>query len=483
MRKSKRTPSLAAGLVAFLFLEAGAAGWAPPPQELTRRVDAILTQRGLQSVQFSACVVRSGTGEILYERNPRLPLLPASNMKLVTSAAAIERLGPDFVFETRVGLCGGVLAVVGSGDPLLGDRESEARSERRLHPVIREIVAKVKAAGLTTLAGILVDTTIFDGQRVHPSWPANQLHQKYACEVSGLNYNCNCVDVAVRNVGGKIVLSLDPPTSYVQLVNAVTPRLFGPSEFSVDRTGVPCQLLISGNVRTQAGPYAVAVENPGMFFGRLLEEALTASGVKVTGPVVEQLLPADVRFEPLVEFRTPLIDCLTRADKNSLGLAAEALFKRLGATASPDGKGGSWDLGRRVVSEYLRGLGLEDNDFSISDGSGLSRDNRLSAWVLTRVLMHLAAGPSWDAFRSSLAVGGLDGTIESHFWEKNYRGRVQAKTGYLMAVRALSGVAHTESGDYLFSFLANNAGNGARTAIDAAVKAIIDWGSGPRPAR
>jgi D-alanyl-D-alanine carboxypeptidase/D-alanyl-D-alanine-endopeptidase (penicillin-binding protein 4) len=115
----------------------------------------------------------------------------------------------------------------------------------------------------------------------------------------------------------------------------------------------------------------------------------------------------------------------------------------------------------------------------IADGSGLSRDNRLSANALTRVLMHLAAGANWEFYKSSLAVGGLDGTIENHFWERKYRGRVLAKSGYIQAVRALSGLVRTDSGDYIFSILANKAGSGARTAIDSAVKAVIDWAAGP----
>ncbi len=481
MKTTSRILALLAGIC--LMLEAVSGAWAPPPEELTRKIDAILSAPGLKNVQFSACVIRAGSGEVLYEHDPRLALLPASNMKIVTSAAALERLGRDFTFETRAGLCGETLVIVGSGDPLLGDRESEAKNERRGQPVLRDLVSRLKEAGVAALSEIRVDTSIFDSQRVHPSWPANQLHQKYACEVSGLNYNCNCVDVAAANEKGRVVLTMDPPNTYIRLVSAVTPRRFGPSQFSVDRTGVPGQLLISGNVRTQAGPYAVAVENPGLFFGHLVADAAARAGIKVTGRVLEGPAPEGCEFKPLAEYRTGLGQVLIRVDRDSLGLAAEALFKRLGAQADPSGRNGSWEGGRKVIQDYLTGLGLEPSDFSISDGSGLSRDNRLSAWALTRILMHLHAGPSWEFFKSTLAVGGLDGTIERHFWEKKYRGRVQAKSGYIMAVRALSGVAHTDSGDYLFSFLANQGGNGSRTAIDYAVKAIIDWGALPRNGR
>jgi D-alanyl-D-alanine carboxypeptidase/D-alanyl-D-alanine-endopeptidase (penicillin-binding protein 4) len=247
----------------------------------------------------------------------------------------------------------------------------------------------------------------------------------------------------------------------------------------VRRTGAPNQLLIQGNCRNQAGPYAVAVENPALFFGRLLQEALIREGISMSGGVLETEAPEDCKYRQLAEFVTPINDCLRRTNKDSFGLAAEALFKRLGAQSDPDGHQGSWEGGRKVISAYLTGLGLDAREFVIADGSGLSRENRLSANALTRVLTHLSTGPNWDFYKNSLAVGGFDGTIENHFWEEKYRGRIMAKSGYIQAVRALSGVVRTDSGDYIFSFLANKAGTGARAAIDSAVKAIVDWGAAP----
>jgi D-alanyl-D-alanine carboxypeptidase/D-alanyl-D-alanine-endopeptidase (penicillin-binding protein 4) len=447
----------------------------PSAYDLQRRIDGVLGKPSLRNVYFSACVVRCDTGETVYEKNSHLALIPASNMKIITSAAALEHLGKDFAFVTRVGMCGDALVVKGSGDPLLGDKETDARNGRRSQPVIREIVLRLKELGIASVSDIVLDTSIFDSERVHPSWPADQLHQKYACEVSGLNYNGNCVDISATNRNGKVVLTLDPPSDYVQLTNALTIWRSRQSWFSVERTEAANVLVIRGNCRTQAGPYSVAVENPGLFFGRLLREALLSEGIDVNGRVFEGALPDGCELRGLIDFSTPIADCLQRTNKDSLGLAAEAMFKRLAAQSDPSQKQGSWGGGQRVLAEYLRGLGVSEKEFVIADGSGLSRDNRLSAYALTRVLMHLAANPDWEFYRNSLAVGGFDGTIENHFWEKNYRGRVQAKSGYIQAVRALSGVVRTDSGDYIFSFLANRAGSGARGAIDAAIKAIVDW--------
>jgi D-alanyl-D-alanine carboxypeptidase/D-alanyl-D-alanine-endopeptidase (penicillin-binding protein 4) len=477
VKTKKALPALYLVFILILLFKVAPGYPGSAPNDLAKRIDGILSGSGLKKVLFSACLVSCETGEIVYEKNPRQALLPASNMKIITSAAALEHLGPDFAFITRVGLCGDALVVIGSGDPLLGDKETDARNGRLAQPVIQDITGRLVEMGVASVSDLILDTSIFDNQRVHPSWPQNQLQQKYACEVSGLNYNGNCVDITVVNLGGKAVLSLDPPTGYIRLINAVTPGPLRKSWFSVQRTGMPCELLIRGNCRTQAGPYSVTVENPALFFGRLLQEALLKAGIVVRGQVLERPVPEGCEFRPLTEYRTSISDCLQRTNKDSLGLAAEALFKRLGAQSSPDGKQGSWEAGRAVLSEYLRGLEVDENEFAIADGSGLSRYNRLSANALTRVLIHLSSSPYWDFYKNSLAVGGFDGTIENHFWETEYRGRVLAKSGYIQAVRALSGVVHTARGDFIFSFLANRAGNGTRTAIDSAIKAVIDWGA------
>lgn len=453
------------------------------PSDLARRIDDILGAPGLKRVQFSASVVRADTGDAVYQKNARWPLTPASNMKLVTSAAAFERLGRDFVFSTRAGLCGDRLVVIGSGDPLLGYWDKDPRRGGFRSPeFIPNIVLRIKGMGVETISDIILDTSIFDSQRVCPTWPKDQLRQKYACEVGGLNYNGNCVEISAVNRGGKVVLLLDPPTDYIRLINSVAAGPGRKSWFSVEPADSACELLIQGNCRTQAGPYSVAVENPALFFGSLVRAALRQAGIAVTGRVLEAAAPEDCAFQLLAEHRTSMADCLHQMNKNSLGLAAEALFKRLGALTNADGKLGSWEGGQAVLVEYLRGLGVDDTEFAVADGSGLSRENRLSAHALTCVLAHLAGLPDWEFYRNSLAVGGFDGTIENHFWEPPYRGRVQAKSGYIMAVRALSGIVRTQDGEYIFSFIANQAGGGARSAIDSAVKAIIDWGDGRPPA-
>jgi D-alanyl-D-alanine carboxypeptidase/D-alanyl-D-alanine-endopeptidase (penicillin-binding protein 4) len=157
-----------------------------------------------------------------------------------------------------------------------------------------------------------------------------------------------------------------------------------------------------------------------------------------------------------------------------LGLAAEALVKTIAAHTNKTRKNGNWAEGRSLIQKYLLALGIEGKEFYIDDGSGLSRQNKLSANAITTVLSHIYKSNDWKLYKDSLAVGGIDGTIRKRFTEEKYRGKIFVKTGYIAGVRSLSGVCSTADGDYIFSILANKTNGRTRTAIDDIVKAIFN---------
>ncbi len=444
--------------------------------KLRRQVASLINHQRLRRTQFSISIRWAHTGEMIFEHQAHTPLVPASNMKLVTTVAAIHRLGVDFEFITRVGLASNSLLIIGSGDPLLGDKEIDKRLGRKPHWLLEDIAAKLQARGISSLEDIILDTSIFGPERVHPQWPRSALLQKYACEVSGLNYNNNCVEISVVNRQGKTALFLEPKTAYLRLINATMPVSSKENWFSVERTTSPRVLRVTGKINTQAGPYAVAIENPALFLGTLIKEQLAKKGVMVTGDLREESLPADQNYELVAEYRTPLLEVLRRANKDSLGLAAEALIKILGAQENPEHRGGTWEAGRSAVARFLTTeLGIPEEEFFVADGSGLSRENRLTANALSSLLYWARRQPFWPEFETTMAVGGVDGTLENVFRERALRGRVVAKTGYINGVRALSGLTHTRQGEVIFSFLANNASNLARNTINNIVKEIIYW--------
>ena len=440
---------------------------------LTQRLaKAVGSQQDADS--YAIQVVEPNSGTVLYSHNAHRPFMPASNMKVVTTAAALKYLGADFEYKTRVGLQNGALVVIGSGDPLLGDKSTDARYDRPAGWIFDKIVQALREQGVAEVNDILIDTTVFDDERVHPSWPARDYNKWYACEICGLNFNDNCIEVTATNLGDGVALGLEPKTSFVQVVNEVEPVTGGDSAIGTNRTTQPNKIIAFGKCRSREGPFRVAIEQPAAYFGFVLAENLVRAGIVPRGRLVEKAVNGEAGFQPLVEFTTPLADCLRRANTDSLGLAAEALLKTIDAQSRSDRKNGGWAGGRERIAKFLSDLGIASEEFVIDDGSGLSRNNRMTTYALSKILLDLYRSRNRELFEDSLAVGGEDGTIDKYFNEPKYRGRIHAKTGYISGVRALSGVCLTDTGPYLFSILSNGPKGLSRDALNNIPKAIID---------
>lgn len=442
--------------------------------DLADLIDGIIRESLDKRVRFSIHIIEAHSGVTAYDHDARELMIPASNMKIITSAAALKYLGPDYVYKTKVGLSSETLVVIGSGDPLLGDERIDAQYGREPGWIFKDISHALKSAGVEKIKSIIVDSTVFDNERVHPSWPAKDLNKWYACEVSGLNYNDNCVKISAKNVDGKVAVFVEPQTSFVALVNNVVPISKGNGAVGTYRNHHPNKLIVFGKCKDAVGPFDVAIERPAAYFGFMLFEHLVATGIDARGQLVEKTFDDSNDFDPLIEFSTSIADCLARCNKNSLGLVAEAMLKTIAAHDNPDGKNGSWDRGRELISDYLSELEIDKSQFYIDDGSGLSRQNELTAYAITTVLSSVYKSENWPIYRDSLAVGGIDGTIDDYFKEEAYKGKIRGKTGYISGVRSFSGVCTTDRGDYIFSILANNTNGQTRTVINKIAKTIID---------
>ena len=442
--------------------------------DLAKRIDAIVGQVSRSKVRFSIHIVKADSGQTVYSLNSNTALMPASNMKIIVTAAAMKYLGADYEYKTKVGLCGDNLVIIGSGDPLLGDKDTDDKYNRQVGWIFENIAAALKQNNRTIVNDIIIDGSVFDSQRTHPNWRKEELNRWYACEVSGLNFNDNCIEITAKIIGGKATISIEPATNYVEITNKVVPVSKGRSAVGSYRQPEPNKIVVFGKCKNTEGPFDVAIEKPAEFFALLLKENLTRAGIKVNGQVIEKTQGENCNLKILAEFKTPIADCLARANKNSLGLAAEALLKTMAADASPDNKNGGWVKGREMISQYLLGLGIDKSEFYIDDGSGLSRENRLTANTITKVLLDLYKSKNWQFYKDSLAVGGMDGTIGKYFEEGKYKGRIFGKTGYISNVKSFSGLCSTNSGDYIFSILANGADGQTRDVLNDIAKAIID---------
>lgn len=445
----------------------------PAAAGLVRQIDSIINQQSQKGVEYGIQIVQAASGKIIYSHDADKPMIPASNMKIITTAAALEYLGPDFVYQTVVGLKGNTLVVIGKGDPLLGDRVTDAKYNRQPGWLFQDIVQALKAHDVASVNDIIVDTTVFDDERTHPSWPDSELNRWYACETSGLNYNANCIEVLVSNNAGTINIAVNPQNRFLRLINRVRPISSGKSAVGCYRTEKINTIIVRGRCATKQGPFAVAIQRPAVFVAFLLTEHLRRNEIEVAGNVIEKSFAPGADFKVLTVHNTMLSDCLKRANKNSFGLAAECLLKTIAASQNSN-RNGNWSTAQRLVSDYLISLRIPPGHFVIDDGSGLSRNNRLTASTISRVLLDQYKGGNRQMYMDSLAVGGLDGTIRKYFKEPPYKGNIRGKTGYINGVKSFSGLCSVNEKDFLFAILANNANGPTRAAINDIAKAIID---------
>jgi D-alanyl-D-alanine carboxypeptidase/D-alanyl-D-alanine-endopeptidase (penicillin-binding protein 4) len=442
------------------------------------RADVNTIIKSQPGVEFSVCIIDGATGKTIYDHRAKEALTPASNMKIVTSAVALQYLGPDYEYVTRVGLVNGSLAVIGSGDPLLGDPESDELQGRDPGEVLCDIGDRIVEQKIHRVKEIIVDSTVFDNERVHPSWPEDELNKAYSAEVCGINYYGNCIGLTLTRQGRRVELVSEPDTTFLNITNDVKAISQGSQAVAALRKiGNPNHIVLRGKVRSSQG-VDLAIEKPAAYFGFLLAEELHRRGVRIEGKVVETALPSDVVFRLLAEYRTPLKIVLRRCNKDSFNLAAEALLKTVAAHATEGRRNGSWRVGQSVAGTFLESLGIPDDEYVIDDASGLSDRNRLSARALATTLYEMYQGDCWSLYKETLAVGGRDGTLYrySEFREPPYQGNILGKTGYIGGVKSFSGVCFVDDHPYFFSILTNRTRGDTRRAINRIALAIVDNG-------
>lgn len=424
--------------------------------DLQSELQTIITRRGLGQTAVGVCVVDVATGRELVRINAEEPMAPASNLKLVTTAAALKTLGPDFVFRTELRLLAPLaaattepaanpsglptLVIQGDGDPALGDPQLLREFGTDAEELLGHWVQAVRGAGVTGIGQLLVDDRIFDDVHVNPHWPADQLDRWYCAPVCGVNFFENALAVFVQPTrpGEAPRVQVVPQCWNINVVNRATTGK--EDSFSVARRPGTMEILVRGQVKNpRAEAVRVTVEDPAIFLGQLLAQRLRQAGVAVgeVGRVPrEQVLPEG---RTLHAIQTTLPVVLRRCNKDSRNLYAEALLKRMGHayTGSP----GSWENGAAAVRGFLsQTLGTQAAVVQLCDGSGLAHDNRVSARVLVNLLVEMARDPVLGPiYLESLAVAGQDGTLEKRNGLLKMRSRVLGKSGYINAVTTLSG--------------------------------------------
>lgn len=477
------TRSAAAAALCLLTAGAALAGDAPDSAALAveARLEALLA-RVRPPTRVGLAVENVTTAQRWANPDADAALKPASVMKLLTTAAALVHLGPEFAFETRLLLHGDDLLVLGGGDPGLGDERLARRRGRPLHWEFDAWADALRSLGIDELRTIALDDTIFDQQYRHPDWPADQHQAWYQAPVGGLNFNDNCVDAAVRLAGGQVVLTLRPALPPEFFRNEL--RAASRHEAIVRREAGSDVFVFRGGVARSADFPPVSVNRPAAFFGHALRAALEQRGIRVRGQVVRRTLTPQMIAESKLVYvhRTPLADVLWRCNTFSQNLFAECLVKALAAYDRGGRRGaapGSWEAGTAVMRSALNELGVPLDGAVLRDGSGLSHENRVSASQVARLLVTMRRGPHAALYTDSLADPGQEGTLARRFRDPRYRDRLVAKTGTIRGVRTLAGYVTRPDGDVLaFALLANG---DPPAGLDEQVCDVLCGVSSPQP--
>ncbi len=438
--------------------------------QLRFELDDIFKDPSFSNAYWGVLIQSLETGEYFYRLNEHKSFIPASNMKLFTTAVALLKLGPDFRYKTnlytdgeiRDGVLYGNLFVRGSGDPTISGRFTDGDVIK----TFKDWADSLKNLGIKEINGdIIGDDNYFDDQYMGTGWAWDDETYWYSAHISALSFNDNCVDLEIspgEKIGEPAVIKINPETKYVKINNLVI-TVHPDSATQIDFFRAPGTNVINvfGKISLKSKPYkeSVSVHNPTLYAVTVLKEVLESKGIKVNGNAVDI---DDSKFNPnydgmkiLASYESPpLSEIIKVINKRSQNFYAEQVFRTLGKIFGGEG---STQKSVEVVKNTLSQIGIPPDAISIYDGSGLSRLNLVTPFQILTLLNYMYRHEYFSYFYESLPIAGVDGTLETRMRKTKAQGNVRAKTGYVQYARALSGYVKTKDGEMLaFVMMTNN---------------------------
>lgn len=427
--------------------------------------------------KWGAMVVSISRGDTLFSHSPGEAMVPASTMKLFTSALAFEELGPDHVFSTDVlrsgpvdsgGVLRGDLIIRGDADPSLSARYYGGDRSGPMH----QLATFVAATGIREVRGnIIADASALEMSRIPEGWLSRYAGAAYAAPFSALSLNDNVVVVGVTPgaVGGTTRVFLEPAVSTLVVTNTVRTVAGRGSRITARRVGDD-RVVVSGTIGANAGTvrYQLVVGDPAMFTAGAFGAALNKVGVKVSGVTRPGRTPTGAEIVASLPSQ-PLARLVSVMNRESINLYAELLY-RSAARMADSSRVGSAEGASRTLNEFLVSqVGVAPGKVVATDGSGLSVLDRVTPRSLIKLLDHAHNAPWGSAFHASLPVAGESELLRNRMRATPAQGNLHAKTGTTNEVIGLAGYVTAENGEILaFAFLYNGVDRwNARETIDA----------------
>ncbi|MFF0826252.1 D-alanyl-D-alanine carboxypeptidase/D-alanyl-D-alanine-endopeptidase [Brevibacillus sp. NPDC003359] len=391
----------------------------------------------------------------LYKHNAERNFIPASNMKLFTTVAGLDKLGPDYQWKTEVFISG----KVNNGGILQGDLILKGYGDPSLTPDdLQQIAKAIKDMGIKRINGnLLLDDSYFDETRLGTSWMWDDEPYGYSAQVSGLAVNKNFTTLTAtpgKTVNDAPVLTMNPATTYITVTNQLKTTEGKESNVLVERPRGKNEIIVSGTIGIQAAPYDedVTMEDPAFYVGDLWKDQLIKQGIALhpKTDVKKTVLKSGV---PLyTHLSKPLSEITVELNKDSDNFYAEMLVKTLGVTQKSEG---SFEAGSEAVADMMKRAGIESG-FRQVDGSGLSRFNMITPEQMIETLIFLQEQEYRTELEKSLPIAGVDGTLKNRMKGTSAEKNLVAKTGSLSGVNTISGYVTAKNGHKLaFSILIN----------------------------
>jgi D-alanyl-D-alanine carboxypeptidase/D-alanyl-D-alanine-endopeptidase (penicillin-binding protein 4) len=418
------------------------------PTEFATEIETLLQRSEFVRSYWGIFIAEEKTQAVLYQHNADQLFVPASNTKLLTTAAALLTLGPNYQLQTPFYGQGQApvleaLTIIAQGDPTL-TRDS-----------LTAIAAQLQAKGITEIKTVVLEDNSAPENRLNPTWEWEDIHYDYAPPINRAILNQNTVTLTLtgKKIGEPAQITWSEPLAAQQwqVVNQTRTVAANPSQ-NIQIQGLLAQntLVVTGELSLGSQEInGVAIPDPTLYFLQTFQQLLKQQGIQVDRVMMTNQANLDRTQIPLLTITSPKLGTMIQTtNQDSNNLYAESLLNLL----NPLHKAGS-----EPVKTALQSLGLDPNTYFLKDGSGLSRQNLVSPRLLGQLLLQINKTPFAKTYQDSLAIAGQNGTLKNRFLQTALVGKLQAKTGTLSGITSLAGyLANIQNQTLIFSILVNN---------------------------